>query len=656
MKQRYLTKSKYKLALECPNKLFYSGKHKYSSNEYEDDFLMALADGGFQVGALAKLSYPTGIEIEGFEGRYDDLIAKTNFHLQKENVVLFEAAFMFENLFIRTDILVKKGDRIELIEVKAKSFDPQDEFLLVGKKGKLVAGWKSYLFDVAFQKYVIQKVYPHWNIKSFLMMADKSKNAKKDGLNQHFRISKKDNRSIVISNINHIDEIGETVLGIKNIDEIIEKILNNEYKYGNETNFSDHIKLLSDSYQNDQYFGAEVSYNGCKKCEFKVASQEEAAGKVSGYKECWKKQKNWSQEDFGKPTIFEIWDFRKGNKMFEQGKYLMEDITDDDIPIKCENNKMSKTERQWAQIEKALQKDSSIYVETSMLKSELDSWVYPLNFIDFETSTVALPFNKGRRPYEQIAFQFSHHILTEDGKIEHKSEYIHRRQNEFPNFDFVRALKVELEQNNGSVFRYSHHENTILVTIYYQLEESEEEDKVELQQFIRKITHSKKADTDTWKGERDMIDLCDVVKRYYYNPHTKGSNSIKKVLPAVLSSSELLKSKYSKSIGELGISSRNFESNHIWLEIENGEVTNPYKLLKPIFQDWTEESLKKTISDVTDISDGGAALTAYAKLQYSDMSTDEKNTLINSLLRYCELDTLAMVMIYEHFRELVINT
>jgi len=33
---------------------------------------------------------------------------------------------------------------------------------------------------------------------------------------------------------------------------------------------------------------------------------------------------------------------------------------------------------------------------------------YPYHFIDFETSTVAIPFHKGMRPYEPVAFQFSH--------------------------------------------------------------------------------------------------------------------------------------------------------------------------------------------------------------------------------------------------------
>ena len=54
---------------------------------------------------------------------------------------------------------------------------------------------------------------------------------------------------------------------------------------------------------------------------------------------------------------------------------------------------------------------------------------------------------------------------------------------------------------------------------------------------------------------------------------------------------------------------------------------------------------------MNDIANGGSALTAYSKLQYTDMSQAEINELTKGLLKYCELDTLAMVFIYEHFKE-----
>ncbi len=118
--------------------------------QLEDPFLQALTQGVFQVEELARLEYPEGILIEGNDWNYDLLAAQTSELLQWENVVIFEAAFKFESLFIRTDILVKRGNHLQFIEVKAKSFNPADENLLVGSRGGLVSGWKPYLFDVTF--------------------------------------------------------------------------------------------------------------------------------------------------------------------------------------------------------------------------------------------------------------------------------------------------------------------------------------------------------------------------------------------------------------------------------------------------------------------------------------------------------------------------
>ena len=108
---RYLTKSRFKLALECPTKLYYTSKSKeYKNTRNDDPFLAALADGGFQVEELARLAYPEGVLIQAASGAYDEAVAETEALLKQENCVIFEAAFRCENLFIRTDILVKKGN------------------------------------------------------------------------------------------------------------------------------------------------------------------------------------------------------------------------------------------------------------------------------------------------------------------------------------------------------------------------------------------------------------------------------------------------------------------------------------------------------------------------------------------------------------------
>jgi hypothetical protein len=65
MSKRYLTKSRYKLGLECPNKLYFTKKeNEFYSAKTNDTFLQALASGGFQVEELARLHYSDGILVE----------------------------------------------------------------------------------------------------------------------------------------------------------------------------------------------------------------------------------------------------------------------------------------------------------------------------------------------------------------------------------------------------------------------------------------------------------------------------------------------------------------------------------------------------------------------------------------------------------------
>jgi len=60
---RYLTKSRYRMACECPTQLFYTKKKAYKDNGLDDPFFENLRDGGFQVGELARQYYGKGVLI-----------------------------------------------------------------------------------------------------------------------------------------------------------------------------------------------------------------------------------------------------------------------------------------------------------------------------------------------------------------------------------------------------------------------------------------------------------------------------------------------------------------------------------------------------------------------------------------------------------------
>jgi hypothetical protein len=646
MKPRYLTKSRFKLALDCETKLFYSGKKEYANAKMDDPFLKALAEGGFQVGELAKCYYPGGHDIESLD--YEEAEKQTQELLKQDNVIIFEPAIRYKNLFIRIDILVKNGNSFKLIEVKAKSFDSNHEDQFFKKNGKdLLASWKPYLYDVAFQKHVLQKAYPNSIITSSLMLADKNAVCQVDGLNQKFRIVRDEsNRTgVKVSQSLTDDDLKDKVLVNINVDEAVNAI--HASNDGSSESFEDMVSRLASNYESDKRLESSIG-SKCKGCEFQNKSDD---GKLKdGFKECWSKALDWKDHDFEESNVLEIWNFRKKDKLIASGVVKVSGLIEEDVsPTDDKKPGLSASQRQWMQIEKARDKDDKPYFDAKGLADEMRSWVYPLHFIDFETTAMAIPFNKGRRPYEGLAFQFSHHVVHEDGRTEHAGQYLNTNTGEFPSYNFLRALKAELENDEGFIFCYSQHENTYLNLIYRQLQEetSEIPDKDELCAFIRSITHSKKESVDKWEGSRDMVDMWRLVKRYYYDPKTKGSNSIKAVLPAILNSSAELQEKYSKAIygSKAGIKSLNFK-NWKWIQKKGDQVEDPYKLLPKMFEDASEKDLKLLSID-DEVNNGGAALTAYARMQFTEMSKYERAELEQALLKYCELDTFAMVMIYE---------
>ena len=654
MNPRTLSKSRFKLAMECPTKLYYTGKKEYANQNIEDSFLLALADGGFQVGELAKCYFEGGHDIETLD--YGEALAQTNELLKQEDVIIYEAAVKYQNLFIRIDVLKKHKNVIQVIEVKAKSFDPQN-INFFGKKGALSTDWKSYLYDVAFQKYVTSKAFPDHEVYASLMLADKSTLCPTDGLNQKFRIRTIDGRKrVTVDSPLTPEEKSAPILTQINVDDCCDYIWNDDYDFRESSlPFYDLVDTFADQYEKDVKIPPMLTKE-CATCEFVANESDVQAGLKSGRAECWKQCLGWEEADFDEPTILDIWDFRKKDEYLQKNIVKVSQITPEDIKSEPDGKPgLSRGQRQWMQVEKYQANDNSVWIDKENLKAEMEKWIFPLHFIDFETSMVAIPFNKGRRPYEAIAFQFSHHIVDEAGNVEHIGQYLNVTPGEFPNYEFVRELKRQLESDQGTIFRYATHENSYLNFIREQIIQDSQnlEDADQLINFIETITTSSGKSEDTWIGPRNMVDMLELVKRYFYDPAMNGSNSIKKVLPAILNASTYLQTKYSKPIyGSVGgIKSHNYQ-DWCWIQWNGDKVADPYTLLPKLFSDATENELE-LLSESDELKEGGAALAAYARMQFEDMSEYERSEICKGLLKYCELDTFAMVMIYEGWREML---
>jgi predicted RecB family nuclease len=146
------------------------------------------------------------------------------------------------------------------------------------------------------------------------------------------------------------------------------------------------------------------------------------------------------------------------------------------------------------------------------LRSELLDVEYPIHFLDFETIAPAVPRYAGTRPYETVPFQWSDHILLEDGTIKHR-EYLCMEDKD-PRAEFTETL-LEALGGGGTIFTYTGYETGILKSL-----------TVSIPSLEPKLSNL----TSRFK------DLYAIIRRHYYNPLFHGSFSLKYVLPALVPS------------------------------------------------------------------------------------------------------------------------
>lgn len=97
-------------------------------------------------------------------------------------------------------------------------------------------------------------------------------------------------------------------------------------------------------------------------------------------------------------------------------------------------------------------KSQEIKIDKPKIKEFLDTIEYPINFFDFETFQNAIPRFDNQRPYAQMPFQYSLHILHEDGTLEHK-EFL-GDENSDPRLPLVKQMLQDITPT-GSIVAYN---------------------------------------------------------------------------------------------------------------------------------------------------------------------------------------------------------
>lgn len=208
------------------------------------------------------------------------------------------------------------------------------------------------------------------------------------------------------------------------------------------------------------------------------------------------------------------------------------------------------------------------------VKNFLDGLRYPLYFLDYETMSGLIPYFDGHRPYQQVPFQYSLHIIQKPGAVVEHREFLHRE-----NSDPSRPLIEQLIQDIGV-------DGTVLVW-YEQFEKS---CNSELGNMVLERKEAMES-----INERVVDLILPFKKKWYDDPRFEGSASIKQVLPVLCP--EL-------SYKDLGI------------------------------------------------QEGSSAQRLWMEAILDEKRADQRDQILEDLIEYCKLDTLAMVEIYKKLAKL----
>lgn len=270
-----------------------------------------------------------------------------------------------------------------------------------------------------------------------------------------------------------------------------------------------------------------------------------------------------------KPNVFDIFGGMHRSKKFEkyyEGKISFRDLQNEDLNPKF----LEQINFELNNLKPKIEKEA--------IKGIMDSLKYPLYFIDYETYQLAIPEVEGTKPYQQLPFQYSLHIIKEKGApIEHK-EFLAEIDDPDHIRHFAESMIKDMPEN-GSVIIYNKAfepaRNNEIARMYPDLKD--ELDRI----------------------NSNIVDFMEPFQqRKYYAKEMHGSASIKAVLPALY-------------------------PNDPELDYHNLPV----------------------------VHNGGEASEAFLSLR--NMSKEEQKEIRHGLLVYCELDTYAMVKLWEKFKEIV---
>ena len=239
---------------------------------------------------------------------------------------------------------------------------------------------------------------------------------------------------------------------------------------------------------------------------------------------CWK--------HISSPSVFNLYRMWVSKKfeLYYKGIVSYDDIINNNIPL---------NDTQKLQVEAYT--SGTVTINKPIIKEFLNEIRYPINFFDFETFQNAIPRFDNQSPYAQIPFQYSLHILHEDGTLEHR-EFL-GDENSDPRPVLIEQMLSDIAPT-GSIVAYN---------------QSFEIGKIkDLAAFVPEYEKELLA-----LNERFVDLIIPFRQKGYYHPDFNGSFSIKAVLPAMFPGNDELNYKKLGSVQNGGDAMDTFANLHL---------------------------------------------------------------------------------------------
>ena len=614
-----LSKSLFKLGLACPIKLKHAlVRPALPRQTDEDSYMQQLARGGYMFEKLVKVYYP-GEDMFVPKESHLEASARTLAKVKAGDCMLHETTFAVGDLMARCDMVRVTGSTLDLIEIKSASAEVESK-LLADPKELLKKSWEPYVVDLAYQVHVarqaLQAAGIEKTIRAWFYLPNKLGTAGPEEVRGLFTLTENGPGSRPTVEYRGKAKPGDetSLIAILEATEAVAQA------YPGEESIAEATERLTGYVASGHWPKPELGMK-CKACEFNVP------GQTSGYDLCWGTQARAEHH------LFTLWHL--GSMEYRQPgtvRRIVEltaprapritDLQDEDVAGDGELQRGWKRQIMAVRTGRAFISPEIVRDAATLLRCKPEN--YPLFFLDYEGTRCALPSAPGARPYGQVAFQWSCHVIDRPGAALRHTEWLDT-ETENPTVGFLTSLRKALAEQ-VTFYHWAPYE--VSVTQELANEIRGEAKHADLVAWADRTWGSK----ETGKAARPL-DLLTISREHFYDPLMKGSHSIKQVLPAVWKHPEIrqLFPQYAQDPA--------------------GQPTqSPYDALPALtLQQRDQTALPLQDAEALDIvKNGTGAMRAYEHIRYGLGSQDSalRADLRGQLLRYCQLDTAAMVMIW----------